>query len=71
MKFKSDDFDAELKNMDLLMSKTEKLFTALTPEERFKNEVEGLPVDKIQTTIPYQRRQNLANNLCNKLKLRN
>jgi len=56
LKFRSDDFDAELKNMDLLMSKTEKLFTALTPEERFKNEVEGLPVDKIQTTIPYQRR---------------
>lgn len=42
-----------MKNMDLLMSKTEKLFTALTPEERAKNEVEGLPVDKIQTTIPY------------------
>jgi len=39
--------EAELKNMDLLMSKTEKLFTALTPEERVKNEAEGLPVDKI------------------------
>lgn len=53
------------------MSKTEKLFTALTPEERFKNEVEGVPVEKIHSMIPYQRRQNLANNQCNKLRLRN
>lgn len=41
--FETTDFAAELKSLDTLVTKVEKLFSALSPEEIIKAEVEGVP----------------------------
>ena len=50
------EFDDEIKSLETLSSKTEKLFVSLTPEEQHEHDREGVPLDKLQTSIHYQRR---------------
>jgi hypothetical protein len=45
--FETADFAAELKSLETLMTKVEKLFSALSPEEVLQAEAEGVPQEKM------------------------
>lgn len=68
--YDTEDILVELKSLQVLMQKTEKIFVALSPEEQAAQQKDGVAPEKIIQSIPYQRRQNLAVQ-CTKLKLRN
>lgn len=67
--FETSDFANELKSLETLATKIEKLFSNLSPEEARQAEAEGVNFDKMKETIEYQKRQNLCENVA-KLKLR-
>jgi len=45
--FETTDFATELKSLETLVTKVEKLFSALSPEEIKQQELEGISVDKM------------------------
>lgn len=67
--FETTDFQQEVKSLETLSSKVEKLFSALSPEETKQQEAEGLTPEKMMQSIAYQRRKNLCEHV-SKLKLR-
>lgn len=67
--FETTDFQQEVKSLETLSSKVEKLFSSLSPEETKQQETEGLTPEKMMQSIAYQRRKNLCEHV-SKLKLR-
>ena len=49
--FETTDFANELKSLETLLSKAEKLFSALSPEEILQAEAEGVNQEKMMQTI--------------------
>jgi|LauGreDrversion4_2_1035121.scaffolds.fasta_scaffold20232_4 hypothetical protein len=49
--FETTDFANELKSLETLLSKVEKLFSALSPEEILQAEAEGVNQEKMMQTI--------------------
>ncbi len=49
--FETTDFANELKSLETLLSKVEKLFSALSPEEIVQAEAEGVNQEKMMQTI--------------------
>jgi len=49
--FETTDFANELKSLETLLSKIEKLFSALSPEEILQAEAEGVNQEKMMQTI--------------------
>ena len=68
--FDTSSFQIELKALETLRTKVEKIFGALSPEEMARVESEGMSVEKVQQgSIEFQRRRNLCDYVA-KLRLR-
>ena len=68
--FDTSGLEAELKSLETLRTKVEKVFGALSPEEMVRVESEGVSAEKVQQgSIEFQRRRNLCDYV-SKLRLR-
>jgi hypothetical protein len=50
------EFDDDIKNIETLASKTEKIFVSVSPEEKASHDKDNVDMDRITSSIEYQRR---------------